>query len=82
MRKDAVVPTEEACIVFQILEQKTYPPSQRSTFVPFRSAIDALFEIDPDATRDLIADGTREPTLWREWISRARGGAFRRSQVS
>ena len=65
MKEDGVFPVDNIEILFQNFTPKPY--TQIGTideFVPFLSVLDALFNVGPDQTLELINNGT---TKWLTW---------------
>jgi len=72
MAADGLFPTAAMPVVFQDFEPQIYSQRTASTFVPYLSVIDALFEVGPDATRSLIRKGNKPFLPWemREALGR------------
>ena len=64
MWEEGVFPIDDIEILFQDFVPKLYPQALSEDFVPYLSVLDALFNIGPEATRDLIEHGTEK---WLEW---------------
>ena len=77
MRSDGVFPVDGIEVLFQDFQPPAYPQTAaRGKFVPYLSILDALFNIGPEATRELIETHS---TKWWTWDEMAgAGGAARR----
>jgi hypothetical protein len=70
MQEDGVFPLAGLTTVFQDFVPRAYPQRQSDTFVSHLSVLDALFQVGPEQTRQLIADGQR---AWVAWDAMASG---------
>jgi hypothetical protein len=64
MQADGVFPLERVDTRFLAFEPQAYTQKQSSSFVPYLSILDALFQVGPDTTRALVLAGTKEFTPW------------------
>lgn len=65
MREDGLFPVDNINILFQDFKPRVYPQvGNQGTFQPYLSIIDALMNIGPDQTMNLIVNGTE---VWRNW---------------
>jgi hypothetical protein len=65
MSSDGLFPVTGIMVLFQDYQPPAYPQAtNRGSFVPYLSILDALFNIGPDATRELIETHSRK---WRTW---------------
>ncbi len=65
MKSDGVFPVNGIDVLFQDFQPPAYPQAAaRGKFVPYLSILDALFNIGPEATRELI---DAHSTKWRTW---------------
>ena len=64
MVDDGVFPVPDVEVVFQAFEPVPYAQRRAPEFVSHLSVLDALFEVGPDATRDLVLAGQRN---WDSW---------------
>jgi hypothetical protein len=65
MRDEGIFPVEDIEVLFQDHEPIPYPQARSSMFVPRLSAIDALFNVGAERTRELIR-GTKHWKTWEE----------------
>jgi len=65
MSADGVFPVADVEVVFQDFDPVPYPQSRSAGFVSHLSVLDALFEVGPAQTRDLVLAGQRAWTPWR-----------------
>lgn len=67
MKKDAVFPVDDIKILFQnYIPEKYVQIGNQNQFTPFLSVLDALLNIGPDQTFELIKNGTKK---WLTWDS-------------
>lgn len=66
MQADGVFPTEDIKVYFQNAIPKPYPQVGSKNFVPYLSAIDALFNVGAKATRQLVENMTEHWLSWSE----------------
>jgi hypothetical protein len=71
MVDDGVFPVDGIDVVFQAFEPVTYPQRNAPSFESHLSILDALFEVGPDATRELVLAGQRAWIPWRSAIADA-----------
>ncbi len=69
MVEDALFPVDGIDVVFQEFEPQPYPQRRADEFVSHLSVLDALFEVGPDATRDLVLAGQRAWVPWRDMLA-------------
>jgi hypothetical protein len=71
MRQDAVFPVDDIEILFQNFTPKPYTQiGAVNEFVPFLSALDALLNIGPDQTLELINKGTTKWLTWKDMMAK------------
>lgn len=67
MKEDNVFPDNEVEVLFQNFKPKAYMQNDDGvTFVPFLSVCDALMNVGPDETLELIKRGTAKWLSWEE----------------
>lgn len=67
MKEDGVFPIEDIAVFFQEYVPKPYRQiGSPDMFVPYLSVLDAVLNIGPDKTRDLIGGGTGRWLTWDE----------------
>lgn len=72
MKEDAVFPVDGIEILFQNFTPKPYTQiGAVNEFVPFLSALDALLNIGPDQTLELINNGTTKWLTWSDMMAKA-----------
>jgi hypothetical protein len=69
MAEDGVFPVPDVQVGFQHFEPQPYPQRRTADFVSHLSILDALFEVGPAATRDLVLAGQ---CSWDDWDAMAR----------
>jgi hypothetical protein len=70
MKADGLLPVDGITALFQDFQPKPYPQAGFSgEFVPYLSVLDALFNVGPEATLQLIRDGTPKWLTWDEMIT-------------
>jgi len=70
MRVDRVFPVDNIQIFFQDFKPMPYPQvGARGEFVPFLSILDALLNVGPKATAELVANGTPKWWTWDEIVA-------------
>jgi hypothetical protein len=71
MLEDAVFPVDDIEVLFQDFQPKAY--NQRGavdSFVPNLSVLDALFNVGPEQTAELIRNGTPQWLTWEDMVKR------------
>lgn len=72
MREEGRFPVEGIEVLFQDFNPRSYPQlSEKNGFVPYLSVLDALFNIGPEATLDMIVHGTERWHTWDEMLATA-----------
>lgn len=71
MRDDGVFPVEDVEVVFQEFEPAPYAQRKANGFMSHLSVLDALFEVGPDATRELVLEGQRSWVSWDAMVAMA-----------
>ena len=72
MKEDAVFPVDDIELLFQDFTPKPYTQiGAVDEFVPFLSVLDALFNIGPDQTLELINNGTTKWLTWSDMMAKA-----------
>jgi hypothetical protein len=66
MVEDAVFPLPGVETRFQTFHPQPYPQKQSPSFVPYLSVLDALLQVGPTRTRELITTGQHAFTPWVE----------------
>lgn len=74
MREDAVFPLPGMEVLFQEFRDVPYPQAHSEEFVPRLSILDALYNVGPTHTLELVRRGTGHWLTWDE-MSQASGGA-------
>jgi hypothetical protein len=65
MKSDGLFPVDGHPVLFQDFQPKPYPQAGHTgEFVPYLSVLDALFNVGPESTLQLIRSGTPK---WRTW---------------
>ena len=65
MLADGLFPLSDVTVLFQNFQPKTYPQiGSPNYFIPYLSVLDALMNVGPEQTVELIAQGT---TKWLTW---------------
>lgn len=71
MLADGLFPLSDVTVLFQDFQPKTYPQiGSPNDFIPYLSVLDALMNVGPEQTVELIAQGT---TKWLTWEEMAAG---------
>ena len=71
MFQDQVFPAGDIEVLFQNFNPKAYPQvGSPDNFVPYLCVLDALFNIGPDDTAELIKEGTIEWSTWEMMVSK------------
>jgi hypothetical protein len=71
MSSEKIFPIEGVEILFQDFNLKSYSQSSSPLeFVPFLSVLDALFNIGPSETAELITNGTKHWATWFEMVDK------------
>ena len=69
MRDDGLFPVEGIKVLFQDFKQKEYAQvGSPGLFIPFLSVIDALMNIGPEKTSQLIKNGTERWLTWGDML--------------
>ena len=68
MLEDGVFPISDINVLFQDFQSKPYTQIGSETFVPNLSILDALMNIGPEATAELIKNGTQKWLTWDEMV--------------
>jgi WbqC-like protein family len=68
MKEDAVFPVDDIEILFQNFTPKPYTQVGTDEFIPFLSVLDALLNIGPDQTFELINNGTVKWLTWDDMM--------------
>jgi hypothetical protein len=77
MRSDGAFPVDGVEVLFQDFQVKPYRQvGARGTFVPYLSVLDALFNVGPTATLELIVRGTSKWLSWPEMCAAAPASTF------
>jgi len=72
MREDGVFPVTDIEALFQDFVPRPYPQAANPAgFVPNLSVLDALFNVGPEKTAELVKKGTRR---WLSWDEMTKGG--------
>lgn len=71
MHDDGVFPVADLDVVFQDFEPVRYTQRKATEFVSHLSVLDALFEVGPDATRQLVIQGQRSWVPWDAMVATA-----------
>ena len=67
MREDAVFPVNDIEVLFQDFDPVSYKQvGAPNTFIPSLSIIDALMNVGPDRTAELVREGTQKWWTWEE----------------
>ncbi|MBR1735164.1 MAG: WbqC family protein [Alphaproteobacteria bacterium] len=66
MAEDNVFPVDNVKVKFQHFIPKCYYQKQSEEFIPYLSVLDALFNIGPEKTLELIKNGTEKWLIWEE----------------
>jgi hypothetical protein len=70
MQSDGVLPVDGVEILFQDFQPKPYQQhGAMGGFIPYLSVIDALFNVGPEKTLDLIRTGTQKWWTWDEMVA-------------
>lgn len=70
MREDGLFPVDGIQILFQDFKPKPYLQlGAQGEFVPFLSILDALLNVGPKATAELVANGTSKWWTWDEIVA-------------
>ena len=73
MSSDGVFPVPDIEAVFQDFKPKPYPQTcATGQFVPFLSILDALMNVGPAGTLELVSQGTERWLTWEEMVARSR----------
>ncbi|MGA2618518.1 MAG: WbqC family protein [Thermoguttaceae bacterium] len=81
MQADGVFPAPGIDVRFQDFQPQPYPQvGARGTFVPFLSVLDALCNVGPQATRELLAAGTAAWRTWDEMLAADGSGGFEKDE--
>lgn len=71
MFQDQIFPVSDIEVLFQNFNPKAYPQvGSPDKFVPYLCVLDALFNIGPDDTAELIKGGTVEWCSWEKMVSK------------
>ena len=71
MFQDHIFPVSDIEVLFQNFHPKAYPQvGSPDNFVPYLCVLDALFNVGPDETAELIKGGTIEWRTWEKMVSR------------
>lgn len=69
MIEDGVFPVEDIEVLFQNFQPKAYNQrGAKDSFMPNLSALDALFNVGPEQTAELIKNGTPQWLTWEEML--------------
>jgi hypothetical protein len=69
MLSDGVFPVEGITVLFQDFNSRPYPQvGLPGSFAPYLSTLDALLNVGPEATLDLIRQGTVKWSTWEEML--------------
>ena len=67
MLADGLFPLDDVKVYFQDFKPRVYPQiGSKEVFVPYLSVLDALMNIGPEATAELIETGTEHWMTWNE----------------
>lgn len=70
MKEDGIFPSEDVDVKFQNFVPKSYPQAHSpDKFIPYLSILDALFNVGPEETLNLIEEGSIH---WLSWEERAK----------
>ena len=70
MQAEGLFPLAGVEVVFQDYASKPYPQvGGKNGFVPHLSVLDALFNIGPEATSEMISHGTARWRTWDEMVA-------------
>jgi hypothetical protein len=76
MLEDGLFPAPGIEVVFQDFVCRPYPQlGSPGEFVPYLSLLDALMNVGPEATRELVRSGSRHWTEWDEMVALAEKAA-------
>jgi hypothetical protein len=71
MFQEKIFPVRDIEVLFQNFNPKAYPQvGSPYNFVPYLCVLDALFNVGPDDTSDLIKEGTKEWCTWEMMVSK------------
>jgi hypothetical protein len=74
MLADGVFPLDDVEVLFQDFQPEPYPQTgSPGQFVPYLSILDALFNIGPEVTLELVMRGTSRWLTWNEMIAKSEG---------
>jgi len=69
MLKEGVFPIDDIIVLFQDFEAREYDQiGSESSFIPSLSILDALMNVGPDITSDLVKNGTRKWLSWEDML--------------
>jgi len=70
MLADGLFPLSDVTVLFQDFQPKAYPQiGSPNDFIPYLSVLDALMNISPEQTVELIAHGTTKWLTWDEMMT-------------
>ncbi len=76
MFADGLFPIPDIEVYFQDFQIKPYPQiGSPENFIPYLSILDALMNIGPDRTMDLISNGTSKWLTWNEMLALKKSSA-------
>jgi len=71
MFQDQIFPVSDIEVLFQNFNPKAYTQvGSPDNFVPYLCVLDALFNVGPDDTAELIKEGTKEWCTWEMMVSK------------
>jgi len=69
MMKDGIFPVHDINVLFQEFQIKEYSQvGATDSFVPYLSVVDALFNVGPEKTLELIVNGTQRWLTWESMV--------------
>lgn len=70
MLEDGVFPLSDIEVVFQnFVPVEYFQVGSKNMFIPYLSILDAIFNIGPEQTLELVKNGTRKWLTWRDMLS-------------